>query len=392
MLRATDSKKVTVIILLDLSAAFDTISHNKLIERLRDRVGIKGKALDWFISYLSERKQTVGINKGKSEPLILLLGVPQGSVLGPILFSIYTLPLADILKKHGVNYHLYADDSQIYMSFIPIDSNEEISFETLKTCIREIKKWMNENFLQLNTDKTQLLFFGTDRQLSKIRHTTFDAAGDIVQVATNIRNLGVIFDEVLTMKDQITDISRKSFNVLRNIARIRKYLSLDAAKAVVQALVTSRFDMNNSLYYGLPLTQVQRLQRIQNAAARLILGLKKFDHITPGLCQLHWLPIKYRIKFKLLVLTFKCVNKQAPTYLIELLQPKTVPNLNLRSNLNTNLLEIPRSKLVHGGDRAFSVAAPKEWNSLPIEIQSSKSISIFKQRLKTYLFRECFNL
>ena len=117
ILRAMDSKKVTVILLLDLSAAFDTISHTKLIKRLRDRVGIRGKALDWFISYLKDRKQSVGINKEKSAPRFLILGLPQGSLLGPILFAIYTLPLADILKKQGVRYHLYADDTQIYVFY-----------------------------------------------------------------------------------------------------------------------------------------------------------------------------------------------------------------------------------------------------------------------------------
>ena len=392
ILRAMDNKKVTVLLLLDLSAAFDTVCHTKLIKRLRDRIGITGKALDWFVSYLNDRRQCVSVNKEKSDPRNLIQGVPQGSVLGPILFSLYTLPLADILKVHGVDYHLYADDTQIYMSFQPDNSCENEIFETLSTCICDVKKWMAENLLQLNTDKTQLLFFGTNQQLSKVDHATFDAAGDIVDVAYHAKNLGVLLDSGLNMKDHITDVSKKSFYHLRNISSIRKYLTLDAAKAVIQALVCSRLDINNSLYYGLPGTQIQRLQRIQNAAARLILQWKKFDHISPGLRKLHWLPVHYRIRFKLLVLTYKCLNKQAPSYLSDLLQPKTCSSFELRSKNNPYLLETPRSRLVFGGDRSFSVSSPKEWNTLPLNIQSSESISIFKQKLKTYFFKECYNM
>ena len=279
-----------------------------------------------------------------------------------------------------------------YMSFIPLDSSEDVTFQTLSACIRDVKNWMTENFLQLNTDKTQLLFLGTDQQLAKVNRTTFDAAGDIVDMTRQVINLGVIFDSGLSMKDHITDVSRKSFYHLRNISSISKFLTLDAAKTVIQALVCSRLDINNSLYYGLPVTQIQRLQRVQNAAARLVLQWKKFDHITPGLRELHWLPVRYRIRFKILVLTYKCVNRQAPSYLCDLLQPKIRTSVELRSINNPFLLEIPTSRLVFGGDRAFSVVAPKEWNLLPIDIQSSETLSIFKRSLKTFLFKQCYNV
>ena len=140
ILCAMDNQNVTLLLLLDLSAAFDTVSHSILIKRLRDRVGVKHIALDWFISYLSGRKQCVGINGIMSEIVELLYGVPQGSVLGPILFLIYVLPLAEILRSRSVEFHFYADDTQIYMSFVPTLSDAELTLKLLSDCVNDIKK------------------------------------------------------------------------------------------------------------------------------------------------------------------------------------------------------------------------------------------------------------
>ena len=174
------------------------------------------------------------------------------------------------------------------------------------------------------------------------------------------------------MNDHINLICKKSFNDIRNISTIRKFLTLNATKVIVQAAVCSRIDFNNRLYYGLPQKQIQRLQRIQNRAARLIFRKRKFDHITPCLIELHWLP-DARITFKVLVLIYKCLNDLAPSYLKSLLVPKYASTDNLRSTCNPYLLKTRTTKLVSGGDRAFSTAAPFEWNILPMEIQSSAS-------------------
>ena len=156
------------------------LCHSILINRLEKRVGIKGKALDWFKSYLDNRQQCVNINNTKSKSRALKFGVPQGSFLGPILFSYYTLPLADILKKRGISYHLYADDTQIYMSFRPTKNNGNDVCETLNNCVIEIKNWMTANLLQLNTDKTELNIFGTRQMLLNLRKTNCNIAGDII--------------------------------------------------------------------------------------------------------------------------------------------------------------------------------------------------------------------
>ena len=277
------------------------------------------------------------------------------------------------------------------MSFNAIHSEEIDTISKLCACVSEVKKWMTDNLLQLNTDRTKFLIIGSRNQLSKKEPESFDAAGDIVDISSSTRNLGIIFDDLLSMNKQVSHLSRICFNDLRNISYIRRYLSLDATKTIVHALIYSRLDYCNSLYYRLPNTQIQRLQCIQNAAARIVLKRRKFYHITPVLIELHWLPLKYRITFKLLLLAYKSLTGQAPLYLAELLKPKILSHHNLRSNDILNTSAIKDSKLCCGGDRAFAVAAPREWNKLPANVRSSQSIEVFKSRLKTHLFMKCFN-
>ena len=150
---AIDKQKLTALLLLDLSAAFDT--DTILSNRLQKRVGITGGALRWFQSHLENRKQFVRINNKSAKPVDLKYGNPQGSVFGPVLFSLYTLPLANLLKEHGEEHHLYADDTQIYMSFNAIHSEKIDTISKLCACVSEVKKWMPGNLLQFNTDKTK---------------------------------------------------------------------------------------------------------------------------------------------------------------------------------------------------------------------------------------------
>ena len=194
------------------------------------------------------------------------------------------------------------------------------------------------------------------------------------------------------MDAHITKTCSAAFYYLYNIRRIRRYLSKESTESLIHAFISSRLDYCNSLFYNIPAYQLEKLQRIQNAAARLILQESKFCHITPLLMTLHWLPVKYRIHFKILLLTFKAINFLASSYICDLVTLKKPSNYNLRSK-NSLVLDPPKIKsLATLGDRSFSVAAPKLWNKLPNYITTSASISIFKSRLKTYLFSVAFDL
>ena len=372
ILTSIDQHGVVILVMLDLSAAFDTIDHDILFSRMENTLGITGQALAWFKSYLSGRTLRIKIDKSFSELQDILWSVPQGSVLGPLLFLIYLLPLG----KLGLELHIYADDTQLYLAIKPITQHAvDIGVARLEDCLTDIYTWMSQNKVKLNADKTKVLVLGTPKQRAKISVPSISVNGEIVKILNiPIGNLGSVFDPSMNM-------AVKSANYyLRNIGRIRKYLTAESSKSAVISLVTSRFDYCNGLLCGIPEELIRKLQRVQNNAARVITRTKKYDHITPVLKELHWLPVRKRIEFKILLLAYKCLHGTAPSYLRELLK-EYVPPRTLRST-SKNLLCEPRNKMKTYGDRSFSACAPKLWNQLPDNIRAAGSVAIFKRRLK----------
>ena len=197
--------------------------------------------------------------------------------------------------------------------------------------------------------------------------------------------IGAHLDSELKMATQISAVCRASWFYLHQISKIKRYLDDDQLKTVIQAHVISRIDQNNSLLIGLPNKDITKIQRVQNAAARLIGGIRKHDHITPLMKTLHWLHVEQRILFKVLVLTYKSLHGKGPAYLQELLQPYR-PTRSLRSEA-ANLLVIPKTRYVKTQKRAFGIRAPLEWNKLPDDLRHKSSVDSFKRALKTYLFK-----
>ena len=251
-----------------------------------------------YISILN-RPQHVCIGNAISKPVILDYSVPQGSVLGPQWFTIYTSPVRDIILKYNLNYHVYADDTQLYITFKSSQEPADSCITTLEKCIQEIRSWMRQNFLKLNDEKTEFLLFGSRQQLSKVSLPFITIGDSQITPSSQARNLGVIFDSTMTLKPHISNIVRVSSFHIRNISRIRKYMYLNqsAAEQIIHAFVTSRLDNGNALFYGLPQNQISRLQHIQNTAARVVTLSRKSCHITPILKELHWLPVSQRIVF-----------------------------------------------------------------------------------------------
>ena len=338
----------------------------------------------------SDRFQRVSMNGGLSKKFPLCQGVPQGSCLGPLLFIIYTRKLFDIVERHLPQVHCYADDTQLYVSFRPNQSADaDAALKSMTDCISDVRSWMISDNLMLNDDKTEFLILGTRQQLAKVNIDNIKVGSARVSPVSAVRNLGSWFDSQLTMSSHISKLCSVAFYHLCNIRRIRKYLSQETAGTLVHAFITSRIDYCNSLLYGLPSNQLAKIQRVLNASARLVCNAPRFCHITPIMRDLHWLPIRARINFKVLLLTFKALHGLAPQYLQSLLSAKT-SRYNLRGS-NTLLLTMPsvKSKATLG-DRAFAIAALSLWNSLPSELRSITCLTSFKAHLKTFLFRHAY--
>ena len=383
ILHAIDKKQGIMLVLLDLSSAFDTIDHTVLLERLRTHYGIVGNALSWFRSYIDNRTQCVQIGNRTSNAKCLRFGVPQGSIMGPIIFILYTKPMTDICKRHCVSYHIYADDTQLYFAFdFPVHDHTSVS-SRMEACIKDIKVWMSSNRLKINDDKTEFMVITSPYYRNHCPISDIAVGDSTVSATTQARNIGVIFDNVMNMDKQVAFICKSASYHLRNIRAIRKYLTADATKKLVHAFVTSRIDANNSLLYGIPAVKLRPLQLIQNQAAKLLVGARKFDHASPILEALHWLPVSRRIDYKILLLTFKALNGMAPRYLRDLLVCHE-PSRQLRSS-NASRLVTPRTR-TRAGDRSFQAAAAKLWNSLPTNIRQIKSLESFKTCIKTHLF------
>ena len=367
ILHAIDQGKAAYLILLDLSAAFDTIDHEILLKYMETYLGIGGTVLNWFRSYLCNRKQSVVIDGVASQPSTLKYGVPQGSVLGPVLFCIYMLPLSKIIKSHNMALHIYADDTQMYCFF------------NVKSTV-----WMTQSLLKLNEDKTEFLVISSPYFHESVCDASLKVGDAVISSSAQCRNLGVIFDSKLDMKKHVAMVCRSALFQLRKIGTIRKYLSDDSCATLVHSFVTSRIDYCNSLLANLPNCVLSKLQKVQNVAARILTRHRDVHDISPVLIDIHWLPIPLRICYKINLLTFKCLHELGPPYLKNLLSPYQ-PERNLRS-ATKELLEENGYKLETYGRRAYFVVGPSFWNDLPVDLRFEDDLTCFKSSLKTHFF------
>ena len=383
ILCAIDDGNVTLLTLLDLSAAFDTIDHTILLERLKISFGIDGVVLDWIRSYLSDRKQKVKVNNDISSEIPVKYGVPQGSVLGPLLFTMYVYPLTDVFIENNMPYHTYADDNQLHPSCPPKEFSKMTT--DLSNCSDKVDHWMTVNKLKKNNDKTEMMPCGTKAKLNAIVCDSATIGGAKIPFSSKVRNLGLIIDNSLTMDNAVSNIRKCCYFEIRKIAQLRPYLTEQATIQLVISFVISRLDYCNSLFYNMTEENVKRLQLIQNHAARVVKNASKSCSASSLLFSLHWLPIKKRIVYKIAILTYNCLNDiDAPKYLKDMIEVY-VPSRTLRS-CKQSLLVVPKKNLKTYGERSFSYAAPNVWNKLPEKVKSAESLNVFKKNLKTYLF------
>lgn len=375
---ARDSGLTVGLALLDISAAFDTLDHSLLFEIMELELKVTGIALEWFKNYLKCRYQTVKIKDSKSCPLELQYGVPQGSILGPILFSIYLIPLYIELEKLDINYHGYADDNQLYI----IDKSNDACIDKLSSVVKLVTEWCTCYKLKINPNKTNVMIIPNKNHIETVN---FDL--NFVTVSTQVRNLGFVLDENLKLDKQISLVCRNSFYFLKNISQNKQCFDNPTLEKAILSYGFSHINFCAILYYDLPEKLTQKLQSIQNYAVRIIMCLDRKAHITPALKTLKWLNVKNFILYRYATIVYKCLTCVMPKYLTDLLL-LYVPNRPLRSQQELKLV-VPfcKKKL---GDRAFCIAGPKIWNNLPENVRLSPTINIFKSKLKNYLLEYQF--
>ena len=288
-LRALDRKECVFLVLLDISAAFNTVEHGHLKARLEQQFGVSHSALLWLDSYLSDRQQAATVRGIGSETRTLKYGVPQGSVVGPELFKDYASPLASLIQSFDVLFYGYADNSQMYISFAP-GPDEASALDKMERCIAVVKTWIAQNYLKLNDDKIEFMVIGSPSNLKKVVTEHIVDGGHKIPKSKQVKNIGAIFDCSAMMEAQVVKTAQTAWFHLHLIGKIRAYLTTEQAHCVVHAYVTS-------------------------------LGGKKRDHATPLRKDLHWLPIPQRVILKTGPLMYKTLQGDGQAYLRELLKP-----------------------------------------------------------------------
>ena len=381
LLNNMDHRKMSVIVLLDMSKAFDSIRHDLMLRKLRN-VGLSELACAWFESYLSQRQQVVKIQDTLSSPLPLTVGVPQGSILGPVLFALYVNDLLRV-PKHCKPMG-YVDDTKIFLGF-PSNKLQDV-ISAVNEDLKEIVSWCCRNSLLINPDKTKLLYVGVPQLMRTLPATLPSATilGTEIKPVTVTKDLGVHIDCYLNFNEHITKTASDCMFKLTRVNRIKHLLDRSTLIYLIKAFVFCKLFYCSTVWSNTSNDNIKKLQLVQNYACRIVTGLKKYDHITEALKSLKWLNVKKKLLFNDLVMVYKCINNLTPNYLCERFKQRS--EIHQRDTRQKSELTLPKCRIA-AGQRAFAVRGAKSFNFLPKFIRDTESLSGFKRRT----FKNIFN-
>ena len=348
VLEAMDSKKLTLVVLLDLSKAFDSIDHCRLLSKLQ-ALGIGRTALKRFRCYLTGRQQYVRIGSETSNLGPITHGFTQGSILGPAIFNLYINDLPTIPESGSLES--FVDDSKLYLSFPVKDATAVV--QLINEDLAKIATWCCYNDLLIDPNKTKLLVMGNRQMLRLPKDFHVILLGKEVTPFNSARDLGIEMDATLSFDEHITNTVSSCFASLCQINRIKHLFDSKSSENVIHALVFSRLFYCSPVWSSTSKKNVSKLQSVQNFSARVVTGSRKFEHITPVLRVLNWLPVSSMLKYTVGILTFKCVNGLAPRYLCSRFVTRAI--VHDRNTRNKNKLDIPGYKSA-AGQRSFPIS------------------------------------
>ena len=366
----------TGVVFLDLKKAFDTVHHKVLLNKLQS-IGVQGSELNWFESYLSNRQQVTKIGDFMSSPAFVNFGVPQGSILGPLLFTLYINSLSSVITNSNAKVTLYADDTAIFVKGKSVSNINDI----MNTEISKVAKWLNENFLTLNAKKTKGMLLCNSQKMTR-RDTDLEVYinNSLIDNVGKFKYLGVWLDPALTWNEQIDKISKTVSKRNGLLRRLRKVLPQKNLNMLYKALILPHLDYCDAVWGNAGKTQLKILDRLQNAAGKIILGLPRRYPTEILLNTLRWDKLEYRRNFHLNVLVYKSLTNSLPSPLCNIFLPVSNSHGHkTRSASNGNL--VPPTNRSVSAKRKFASRGATSFNLLPTMAKNPlpATVGLFKR-------------
>ena len=369
-----DNKHISLLILTDLSKAFDSVSHEVLLQKCSEL------AIDsfWFQDYLKDRIQSVRIGDTISDITNVDYGVPQGSILGPILFLIYVNDMSRYIYE-GLLVQ-YADDAQVVISD-HIDNLQELVAKA-EHILSKVKEYFLKNGLLLNAKKTQCIFIGTHQYINRIPEDIKISCGnESIIPSYHVKNLGLHMDRFMSFNVHIDEVCKKVTGILMYINRMKDSFDISTRSQIVQSLALSIINYCFIIWGTTNTTQLDRVQKLQNFAAKVAIGgARKYDHVSPIIKQLKWLKIKEKNIYDTCIMVFKILNHNFPSWLISFQTVNEIRNVETRQS---NDLYVDRTRTDMGA-RSLKSRGPFLWNVLPLHVKNTNSLNVFRNKLKNY--------
>ncbi len=372
-----DNGKYIGAVFVDLSKAFDMVNHKILMKKL-SAIGVQGAEYEWFRSYLFNRTQCVSINGAKSNPCNIISGVPQGSILGPLFFLLFINDMPEIINHSTVD--MYADDTLMYVSHDDINVIEKCLNEDLES----LAIWLDNNRMKANVSKTKIMLLGTPNKICKVHHINVVMNGVVVENVKSFKYLGVTIDASLKWDSHVNNICRKVCNSLGVLRRIKPFVPQKSLITIYNTMILPHFDYAITIWSNCNVSSLNKIQKLQNAAMRIILGVPFRTHVNDMLRDLSFMDIRSRILYSTGCMMFKVLNNKAPQYLIDCFRAiNNVHSICTRQSKAGNLY-IPTCNTNYGKN-TFRYKGCVLWNILSQDIRNAKSFMSFKKMFKNDL-------